>query len=149
MGPFSFGDERRVYSNPLVRPRSTASWDAVAILATAVPRFARDAGIALRRSRHNPSRPTTARPHRGLFHLATSGRLIRTFWFDNKRTAFVGKRAVFSRVSVEANLQVMPELQFFQLRLQSLAMRGMPDSPQDKAGTKPTVQSRTKKWSSH
>ena len=54
------------------------------------------------------------------------------------------KRAVLSRVSVEANLQVMPELQFFQLRLRSLALRGMPDWPQGKAGTKPTVQSRTK-----
>jgi len=56
----------------------------------------------------------------------------------------LGKRAVLSRVSVDANLQVMPELQFFQLRLRSLALRGMPDSPQGKAGTKPTVQSRTK-----
>ena len=60
-----------------------------------------------------PLRQIKMGPHRAHFYLATSGGFIRTLWFDQAITDRLGKRAVLWRVSVEANLQVMPELQFF------------------------------------
>ena len=57
-----------------------------------------------------PLRQIKKTPGGSFLFGARSGGLIRTFWFDQAITDRLGKRAVLSRVSVEANLQVMPEL---------------------------------------